>query len=321
MSDIMIAKMQAKNVEITEEKILEYMEVSGVGKELTNVEKRQFIEVAKAYQLNPFKREIYCVPHGTGENRTLSIITGYEVYLKRAERIGKLNGWRAWTEIRQKSSGKPELVGIVEIHRTDWDKPFIHEVYFDEVKQLKRDGSLTHFWAKQPRFMLKKIAISQGFRMCFPDEFAGMPYTEDELTETIQGNGKVEVFDSENIEINITEDPDGGLRGDLMNLLQGAIIGGLIEKCEMDVVVENSKKYSGKVLETYIKKIKSHLDSLSKSEETRSEEARNGETRNGKNGKGKQNSTMKIKDQGGKEQEEQEEEKKDDESQQEMDIW
>ena len=39
------------------------------------------IETARAYNLNPFKREV----HFTAYNGELKIIVGYEVYLKRAE--------------------------------------------------------------------------------------------------------------------------------------------------------------------------------------------------------------------------------------------
>ena len=31
--------------------------------------------------------------------------------------------------------------------------------------------------------MLKKVATAQGFRLCFPEEFGGMPYTSDELPD------------------------------------------------------------------------------------------------------------------------------------------
>jgi phage recombination protein Bet len=262
MSDIVVAKMQSnqvKQTEITEDKIVQFMNTTSVGTELTDTEKKQFIEVAKAYQLNPFKREIYCIPYGSGQYRRLSIITGYEVYLKRADRIGKLDGWRAWTEVREKSNGKKELVGIVEIHRSDWRQPFVHEVFFDEVKQTKKDGSLTVFWSKQPRFQLKKVAISQGFRLCFPDEFGGMPYTADELTE--EETIPRDVSESSGtFSREPQEDPDKELRENLLHILQGAIAGALIETYEKDTVIENSKKYSGKVLEAYISKIKMHLE-------------------------------------------------------------
>jgi phage recombination protein Bet len=164
--------------EVTKEKVAEYLDAFGLSKELSENEKKQFIEIACEFKLNPFKREIFCVPYGQGDSRKLSIITGYEVYIKRAERSGKLNGWKAWTE----GTGE-DLKAIVEIYRKDWDKPFQHEVYWKESAQKKRDGTLTSFWVKQPRFQLKKVAISQAFRLCFPDELAGIPYDADELPE------------------------------------------------------------------------------------------------------------------------------------------
>ncbi len=164
--------------EIDQHKIIEYLDTFGLSHELSDQEKRQFIEIAVAYQLNPFKREIYCVPYGQGEYRQLSIIVGYEVYLKRAERTGNLDGWRAYIE----GTGE-DARAVVEIHRKDWNHPFIHETFWKEAAQRKKDGNLTSFWRKMPRFQLKKVAISQAFRMCFPDELGGMPYDGAELPQ------------------------------------------------------------------------------------------------------------------------------------------
>ena len=38
-------------------------------------------------------------------------------------------------------------------------------------------------WKEKPVTMIKKVAIVQGFRMAFPDEFGGMPYTAEELPD------------------------------------------------------------------------------------------------------------------------------------------
>lgn len=84
--------------EVQKQTILDYLKAFGLASELTEPEKLQFIEIAQAFRLNPFKREIHVAVFGDGEYRKLSIITGYEVYLKRAERTGKLDGWRAWIE-------------------------------------------------------------------------------------------------------------------------------------------------------------------------------------------------------------------------------
>ncbi|MDR0485410.1 MAG: phage recombination protein Bet [Elusimicrobiota bacterium] len=149
-----------------------------VGKGLTDKETADFINIAVAYQLNPFKREIHVVAYGQGENRKCTIIVGYETYLKRAERTGKLDGWRA-----DCVGDGAELKAVVTIYRKDWREPFMHEVLYEEAVQKKSINGKwtpTAIWAKQPQFMLKKVAIAQGFRMCFPDEMGGLPYIENE---------------------------------------------------------------------------------------------------------------------------------------------
>jgi phage recombination protein Bet len=170
------ARGTAEHPAITEAKIAEYLQTFGLAKKLQPNEIGQFTRIACEFQLNPFKREIYCVAYGSGDNRACSIIVGYEVYIKRAERTGKLDGWKVWVE------GEGEnLKALVEINRKDWQHPFTHEVYWKEAAQKKKDGEATSFWTRMPRFQLKKVAISQGFRLCFPDELGGLPYDGVEL--------------------------------------------------------------------------------------------------------------------------------------------
>ncbi len=165
---------------VDQKKIKEYLDTFGLTKQLSPQETAQFTQIAQAYQLNPFKREIYCIPYGQGQNRRLSIITGYEVYLKRAERTGKLDGWKCWTEGNFKlENGLPvgDMKAVIQIKRKDWTEPFLHEVYLDEYAQ---NNSM---WRSKTRTMLKKVCIAQGFRMAFPDELGGMPYSQEELPD------------------------------------------------------------------------------------------------------------------------------------------
>lgn len=136
-----------------------------MGNKLPETQRKQFLEICRAFALNPFKREIYAVPYGNDFN----IIVGFEVYLKRAERSGKLSGWKVWTE----GEGN-QIKAVIEIHRRDFDFPFTHEVYLSEYSTGKA------MWAKSPKTMIKKVAMSQGFRLCFPDELGGLPYTDEE---------------------------------------------------------------------------------------------------------------------------------------------
>lgn len=154
--------------QVTESQLTGYLTAMGLAPKLNDREKAQFLQIATAYNLNPFKREIYCVKYG----ETLSIIVGYESYIKRAERSGLLNGWSVKTE----GSGN-EMKAIVTIHRKDFAQPFEHEVYFSEYKQNNQ------FWNNKPVTMIKKVAIAQAFRMCFSSEIGGMPYTAEEIVE------------------------------------------------------------------------------------------------------------------------------------------
>ena len=140
----------------------------------------QFIEIAAAMNLNPFLNEIHAISYNTKEGPVFKCVTGYMVYIKRAERSGKLNGW----EVSSQNVGG-QMVSTVTIYRKDWEKPFRHSVRFNEVAQYAPDGNLSRLWRKMPAFMCEKACISQGFRLCFPDELAGMPYTKEELPEGV----------------------------------------------------------------------------------------------------------------------------------------
>lgn len=174
MNDVTIQNTSGSVAVAEDYKAIAIEYLKGMGMNLPTKYANQFLEVCKAYNLNPFKRECYAVGYGDNWN----IITGYEVYIKRAERTGKLDGWDCEVE----GSGT-NMVAKLTIFRKDWSHPFHHYVSFNEAVQKKRDGSVNSMWAKMPSFMLRKVCIAQGFRLCFPDELGGMPYTSDELPE------------------------------------------------------------------------------------------------------------------------------------------
>ena len=180
--------------QVDDKMLSKYLKVMGIAPKLTESEQEQFISISRMYGLNPFKREIYCTVYGEGQYKQFSIITGYEVYIKRAERSGQLNGWHA-TTTGSVSTG--DLKAIVTIHRKDREHPFIWEVFYDECVQKTKAGVVTKFWEKA-NFMTKKVCISQAFRLCFSDELGGMPYTSDEMPneETTQDIQHVEIIET-----------------------------------------------------------------------------------------------------------------------------
>ena len=170
---------------LTQERELEIDKyLQSLGCDLKDAQLTQFKTLCREFGLNPFKREIYGIAYGDKFN----IIVGYEVYIKRANRTGLLDGMERGT------IGEGEAMKAwIKIYRKDWKMPFYHEVDYSEYVQMKWDyDSKTYkvnaMWKSKPKTMLLKVATAQAFRLCFPEDFAGMPYTSDELPV---GNTKV----------------------------------------------------------------------------------------------------------------------------------
>jgi len=174
-----IAKEQTQ-VAITKEFVIETLRIFGQADNMTDREIEHFAAIAVSFQLNPLKREIYCQVYeyynkrSGKKERKLSIITGYEVYLKRAERSGKWDGMKTTTEFVD-IKGAQKLKAIATVYRKDWSRPLVHEVWFGEYKQESK------IWKDKPVTMLKKVCLSQALRLTFPDECGGIPYSEEEI--------------------------------------------------------------------------------------------------------------------------------------------
>ena len=171
--------------QINDALLTSHLDNMGLTSSLTPPEKNTYLSICKAFNLNPFKREVHVSKYGT----QMSIITGYEVYIKRAERSGQLDGWNA---ITSGSVATNDLKATVTIYRKDRNHAFIWEALYSECVQKTKEGHVTKFWQKAD-FMTKKVAISQAFRLCFSDELGGMPYTADEMPEVTQDVSHVEI--------------------------------------------------------------------------------------------------------------------------------
>lgn len=205
MSNLALANNNQIDVVDYEAKARQYLSLAG--NNLPKKDVATFLELCRDLQLNPFKREIYCVAYGNSCN----IITGYEVYLKRAERTGKLNGFE--TEFGMVGN---DVTCTIIIYRKDWNHPFKHTVFMSEYNSGKS------LWVSKPKTMLKKVAISQGFRMCFPDELGGMPYTKEEMsveTKVVNvGDEQVEVV--ADAEVKSQSDMLNDIKIEIMNVMR-----------------------------------------------------------------------------------------------------
>lgn len=172
-----------KNVQVVDFTVKATEYLTAMGLQLPEKHKKMFIELSQAYGLNPFKREIYAVGYGDKFN----VITGYEVYLKRAERTGLLDGYE--TNWEEDANGNIKSCTCA-VYRKDRQHPTKQKVYFSEYNLG------TAIWKSKPHTMIEKVAIAQAFRRAFPDELGGMPYTAEEMSEQSIVDANAEVIET-----------------------------------------------------------------------------------------------------------------------------
>ena len=187
---------------VTQDLLLDYLKTMNKG--LNEQQTKQFLAVAGTFGLNPWKREVYAVTFKNKDGSTdMSIVTGYETYIKRAELNPNYDGYEiefkgSFKRGKVTKSGKTgswqvdalvpdgEVSCICTVYRKDRAHPTREEVFFDEYNK----GN--DMWIQKPRTMLKKVAIVSAFRKAFPFDFGGMPYTNDELPDHMTGADKLE---------------------------------------------------------------------------------------------------------------------------------
>jgi len=150
--------------------------VNGQGN-VTDSEITMFIALCKYQNLNPFLREAYLVKFGSA---AATIVTGKEVFTKRASKIEKCEGWEAGITIINAEKKLERRTGTLvlpletlvggwcKVYRKDWKVPVSHEVSMAEFD--KKQSS----WKTMPATMIRKVAIVSGLRDAFPEDFQGM---------------------------------------------------------------------------------------------------------------------------------------------------
>jgi phage recombination protein Bet len=188
-----------ENELITTDYIVDYLNIMGIGADLNEAQKYEFIEKCKIWQLNPFKKEIYPIVRKQKDKSVLTIVIGYEVYLNRANLSNVWGGFKAifsgeiayktvmqWEkQVKIIDKEKSTLTCTIRIARKDWSEPFEHQVWLSEFAPETQG-----IWVEKPRFMLQKVGICQAFRMCF-SECMGLPYSSEEASTFVKGNVEI----------------------------------------------------------------------------------------------------------------------------------
>ena len=163
--------------------------VSGNPDKVTNQEVMMFMTLCKYQHLNPFLREAYLIKYG---NSPATIVTGKDTFTKRANKNPNYLGKQAGIIV---INGEGEVInreGTFYLPNEEivggWAKIFIKDrepeyntVSFNEYVGRKSDGSINNQWSIKPATMIRKVAIVQALRECFPEDFGGM-YSPEEMS-------------------------------------------------------------------------------------------------------------------------------------------
>ena len=159
------------------------------GGEVTDQEVVMFLNLCKAQRLNPFLKEAYLLKLGS---RPATIVTGKEVFTKRARREKDFRGFQAGVIVLKHDGEVENRIGTLTLTNETlvggWAKVFIDgydvpieiTVALDEYIGVKKDGTVNSQWDKRPGTMIRKVALVQALREAFPEQLQGM-YAQDEM--------------------------------------------------------------------------------------------------------------------------------------------
>ncbi len=148
----------------------------------TDAELRLFIEIARRKGLDIFSNQIYLVERydsalGKNIKRPQTSIDGFRLI---ADRTGEYAPGRKAEFTHDEDGAVITATAFVQKRvQGDWFE-VSSEVWFDEYKQTKKDGSMFPIWRKMPHVMLSKCAEAVTLRKAFPADLSGL-YTSDEM--------------------------------------------------------------------------------------------------------------------------------------------
>lgn len=170
---------------------------------ITVAEFKMFVELCKRRNLDPFRKEAYCIKYG---DNPAQLIVGKDAILRRAIRHPDYDGMESGIIARDKNTGtiierqgsfyitEQETVvgGWARVYRKNWSRPIYTSVAFNEVAQSKKGGGLNTMWSSKGATMVEKVAKVRALRETFVEELGGMYEAEEMGVELNQNKSDIQ---------------------------------------------------------------------------------------------------------------------------------
>lgn len=149
----------------------------------TDNELKLFLYQAQRTGLDPLARQIYAIHRWMDGSEKMVIQTSIDGFRIVAERSGNYAGQ---SEPEFVMDGNKLVAAKIRVYKFRGENRYeaaVGVAYFDEYKQVKKDGQLMSMWGKMPFTMLAKCAEALALRKAFPQDLSGL-YTGDEMEQS-----------------------------------------------------------------------------------------------------------------------------------------
>ena len=173
-------EMKRENVDLENREKVELVKRM-FAKGATDDEFAVFLELAKRYNLDPFKRQIFFLPDRR-QNEPGKIMVSHAGLIHIAHSSEQWGGMKTFIITKD---GEEQLIvddpddiagAVCYVYRKDWKEPLIHAVAFREY--FKQNQSKQGSWYTMPQTMIKKVAEAGALRRAF--DLGGL-YIEEEM--------------------------------------------------------------------------------------------------------------------------------------------
>jgi phage recombination protein Bet len=220
---IVYTTKDGKEITLTIDDIKRFL-VRGNPEAVTIQELVFFAGVCRARGMDPYAGDCYLIKYGKTDSAAIVTARGY--FEARAKAQKDCKGWAAGIIVVTEEGEGPEVYrngalprpgdrligGWFKGHSDKWDIPLELEADLQMYIKKTREGHVTKFWALEKQaHMIRKVALVQGLRELWPNEFAGLYAPEEMGPETVEPKA-ITLTESEVTEV---VDPMGDLKADL----------------------------------------------------------------------------------------------------------